>query len=141
MSLRNKALTLGIAIAALCVSTAGALAATAFATTPLNVRAGPGPDYRVVDVLRRGERVDVEYCRGTWCKVTRPGPDGWVSARYLSRGGRSYGDDFYDDDYYDDRFYIVPPRIVRRYPRIYRDYDPDFSACIGGPGASFCIYD
>lgn len=144
MSLKNKALTLGVGLAALIATTAGALAATAYATSPVNVRQGPGPGYRVVDVLRRGEAVEVDYCRGTWCAISKPGPDGWVSASFLSRGGGyrdDYGDDFYDrDDHYDDDFYIDRPRVIRRYPTI-RRYDPEFSACIGGPNARFCVYD
>jgi len=142
MSFKHKALALGVALAALCATTAGAYAATAFATSPLNVRNGPGPQYRVVDVLRRGEAVEVDYCQGTWCAISKPGPDGWVSANYLSRSGRydDYSDDFYDDDYYDDDFYIERRRVIRRYPLI-RPYDPSFSACVGGPNASFCISD
>lgn len=142
MSFKHKALTLGVALAALGATTAGAYAATAFATSPVNVRKGPGPQYSVVDVLRRGEAVDVDYCQGTWCAVSKPGPDGWVSANYLSRGGGydDYDDDYYDDDYYDDDFYIDRPRVIRRYP-IIRQYDPSFSACIGGPNAKFCVYD
>jgi uncharacterized protein YraI len=149
MSLKHKALTLGVALAALVGTTTGAYAATAYATSPVNVRTGPGPGYRVVDVLRRGEAVEIDYCQGTWCAVSKSGPDGWVSANYLSRGGGSYDDDYYDDDayydddyYYDDDFYIDRPRVIKRYPRrIYRDYGPAFSACVGSPNASFCIYD
>jgi len=140
MSFTHKALTLGVALAALVGSTAGAFAATAYAASPLNVRSGPGPGYRIVDVLRRGEAVEVDYCQGSWCAISKPGPDGWVSANYLSRGG-GYDDDFYDDDdYYDDDLYFDRPRVIRRYP-IIRHYDPSFSACIGGPNAKFCVYD
>lgn len=141
MSIKRKAMTLGIVLAALGASAAGAYAATAYATSAVNVRSGPGTGYRVVDVLRRGEPVEIDYCRGSWCAISKAGPDGWVSANYLARGGR-YDDDFYDDDFYDDDFYIVerPRRIIRTYP-IYRDYDPAFSACVGGPNARFCIYD
>ena len=134
MSLKRNAQTIGLALLALCATTASAFAVTAYATDPVNVRTGPGTGYRVVDTLRRGERVDIDYCRINWCLVTKSGPDGWVSASYLSRGG------YFDDDYYDDGFFIDRPRIIRRYP-FYRNYDPDFSACIGGPNARFCIYD
>lgn len=57
-------------------------------TTPLNLRAGPGTGYGVVDVLARGERVDVVRRTGGWCEIRRPGPDGWVSCRYLAETGR-----------------------------------------------------
>lgn len=152
MSFKRKALTLGLALAALFTTTAGAYAAAAYATSPVNVRNGPGPGYRVVDVLRRGEAVDVDYCEGTWCAISKPGADGWVSASYLSRGrGGGYDDDadYYNDDsynddyYYGDDFYIDRPRVIRRLParRFYGGYGPDFSACVGGPNASFCVYD
>ncbi|MHA6300242.1 SH3 domain-containing protein [Devosia sp. CAU 1758] len=64
------------------------------ATVSLNVRSGPGVRYRAVDVLDRGERVEVERCQSGWCRISHSGPDGWVSARYLSNtgGGSSGGD-------------------------------------------------
>jgi uncharacterized protein YraI len=135
MSLKRSALTFGIAVAALVGSSAAALAATAYATSNVNVRSGPGTGYAAVDVLRRGEAVDIDYCRGSWCFVDKSGPDGWVSASYLSRGGYYDDDDYYDDDYYDD-----PPLVIRPY-RSYRPYyyRPRSSACIGSPNASFCI--
>jgi uncharacterized protein YraI len=135
MSLKRTALTFGIALAALAGSSIAALAAPAYATSNVNVRSGPGPSYGAIDVLRRGDSVDIDYCRGSWCFVNKSGPDGWVSANYLSRGG-------YDDDYYDDDFYIDQRPIVRPWrSRPYRDYyyGPRSSACVGGPNASFCI--
>lgn len=54
------------------------------ATRSINVRSGPSTSYRVVDRLFRGEDVNVRRCRANgWCYITHPGPDGWVSARYL----------------------------------------------------------
>jgi len=131
MNLKRTALTFGIALAALAGSSVAALAAPAWATTNVNVRDGAGTGFPVVDVLRRGERVDIDFCRGSWCFVNRRGPDGWVSANFLSRGG-----DFFDD--YDDDVFISP-RVMRPY-RPYRPYRPwGSSACISGPNASFCI--
>ena len=50
----------------------------------VNVRSGPGTSYRVVDRLFRGEDVNVRRCRANgWCYIVHPGPDGWVSARFL----------------------------------------------------------
>ena len=133
MSIKRTALTFGIAAAALIGSSVAALAAPAFATSNVNVRSGPSTGYGVVDVLRRGERVDIDHCRGSWCFVEKRGADGWVSANYLSR-------DRYDDDFYDDDFFIDDRPIYRPY-RPYRPYfyRPRSSACIGGPNASFCI--
>lgn len=137
MKLPRTALTLALAGFALAVGTVGAFAAEAMSTTSLNVRSGPGPGYRVVDVLHPGERVDVDRCVGSWCFVTHPGPDGWVSANYLTRG----------DDRWDDRppVYVHPPYPPREYPyyRPYRPYRPYYqpygSFCLGGKNASFCV--
>ena len=64
------------------------------ATASVNVRSGPGTQYRVVDVLYPGENVNIETCRSSgWCLVSHSGPDGWVSARYLSNDGRDYSND------------------------------------------------
>jgi len=75
--LAAAALVAGITI------TTGALAAQA--TGSVNVRSGPSTSYSVVDTLSRGETVAVRECSSNgWCYITHPGPDGWVSARYLS---------------------------------------------------------
>lgn len=63
------------------------------ATGSVNVRTGPGTQYRVVDTLYAGENVNIETCSSNgWCRITHTGPDGWVSARYLSNDGSDYGD-------------------------------------------------
>ncbi len=68
-----------------------AAAQAAQSTVSLNVRSGPSTNYRVVDVLYEGENVDVERCQSGWCQINHSGPDGWVSASYLTnvdqRGG------------------------------------------------------
>lgn len=131
MSFKRTALTFGIAVAAVVGSSVAALAAPAFATTNVNVRSGPGTGFGVIGVLSRGEGVDIDYCRGSWCFVNRSGRDGWVSANFLER-------DRFDDRFYDDDFFISP-RVMRPY-RPYRPYRGwGSSACISGPNASFCI--
>jgi hypothetical protein len=96
---------------------------TAFAAVPavsaaeavgsVNVRSGPGTSYRVVDRLARGENVNVQRCRSSgWCYITHPGPDGWVSARYLV--SNEFADDY--------------PSSRRMRPNI------SFSIIIGGGG-------
>ena len=83
------------------------MAAADQATASVNVRSGPGTQYRVVDTLYPGETVNIESCRSNgWCLVEHSGPDGWVSARYLSNDGRDYGGGRDDD------------RNVRRPPSI-----------------------
>lgn len=62
-----------------------------YATANVNVRSGPGTSYRVVDVLRPGQQVDITRQSGGWCYVVKAGPDGWVSCRYLAGGTGSPG--------------------------------------------------
>ncbi len=62
-----------------------AMAAPATSNVSLNVRTGPGTSFRVVDTLYPGERVEVKECVSNgWCRIEHVGPDGWVSARYLT---------------------------------------------------------
>ncbi len=86
MALSKKIIAAGFAALALLATSVAASAAPAFATGNINVRSGPGTGYRAIDTLRRGERVDVQYCEGSWCFIEKGGPDGWVSASYLDRG-------------------------------------------------------
>lgn len=90
MALKKNMLMGGLAALMMMVMTAGAYAWTASATASVNVRSGPGTGYRVIDVLQRGERVEVEYCRSGWCFVDqgRFGPNGWVSGNYLTQGAQ-----------------------------------------------------
>ena len=107
----------GLAAAAMLASVGAALAYPAVSTGSVNVRSGPGTSYAVRDSLRPGERVDVQRCQGSWCYVSHSGPDGWVSANYLSRGARSYAPPRvyvtpdYDDNYDNGYYYDYPPSI------------------------------
>ena len=84
------------AAAALCLAagTGAALADTATASSPVNVRYTPGG--AKVGVLYRGEEVEVLKCTGGWCLVSHPGPDGWVSQDYLEFA--DFGDDGQEDE-------------------------------------------
>jgi len=65
-----------------------AMAAPATANVALNLRSGPGTTFSVLDTLTPGETVNVTECvSNNWCYVERPGPDGWVSANYLTPVG------------------------------------------------------
>ncbi len=125
------------AIVTLALGATAASAATAYASTTVNVRSGAGTGYSVVDVLEPGDEVDVNYCKGVWCFVDKPGPNGWVNANFLTQD--YYADD--SDDYYDEddeeEFYIVRPQRpqVRVWPR-YRS-----QVCVNGQNASFCLSD
>ncbi|HEY0032248.1 MAG TPA: SH3 domain-containing protein [Devosia sp.] len=139
MALSKKLLAAGLAAFSLMATAGAAFAAPAYVTGNINVRSGPGTGYSVIDTVRRGQRVDVEYCRGSWCYVEKRGPDGWVSARYLERGGRpGWNDD--DDDY--------RPRHPRRprwddddwgYPRYPYSNGPSSQVCVDGPNSYFCV--
>lgn len=86
MSLLKNVVKSGLALVSVLIMTAGAYAWPATATTAVNVRSGPGTNYRVVSVLQRGQRVEVNDCRGSWCFIqgTR-GSGGWVSSSYLNQ--------------------------------------------------------
>ena len=64
----------------------------------LNVRSGPGTNYRIIGALGNGDRVRRLRCqtngRTTWCEIemlTDMRERGWVSARYLTGGGAQSG--------------------------------------------------
>lgn len=135
MPLKNLALGLTAAFFALACGITAASAASAYASSTVNVRSGPGTGYAVVDVLRPGQRVDVNYCKGNWCFIEQRGADGWVSASYLNADRYDGNDRYDDDDRYDDgSFFIDRPRYrYRSYP-FFRS-----QACFGGPNTSFCF--
>lgn len=149
MALSKKLMAGGLAALALLATTATAFAAPAVATGNVNVRSGPGTGYSRVDTLRRGEQVDVQYCRGSWCYIEKRGPDGWVSASYLSAGGGYPGWD--DDDGWDrpPHWNPRPPRPPHwnpnpRPPRpqpwpTYPGNNNGGSVCFNGPNGYFCI--
>lgn len=63
-----------------------AQAAEAFANAKVNLRAGPDGGYPVVDILKRGERVELLGCIAgyQWCELeTQSRERGWVYAHYL----------------------------------------------------------
>lgn len=148
MALSRKIMAAGLAALALVATTAAASAAPAYATGNVNVRSGPGTGYRVVDTLRRGETVDIQYCRGSWCFVDKRGPSGWVSANYLDRGRPGnwnnnrpgWNDGWNDRPNWNPRP-PRPPHWNPRPPRPQPIYPPHNggSVCFNGPNGYFCI--
>lgn len=154
MALTKKLMAAGLAAMALIATAGAALAAPAYVTGNVNVRSGPGTSFGIVDTVRRGERVDVQQCRGRWCYVQKRGPDGWVSANYLERSGHP---GWHDDDYYDrppvyhprpprpPHWNPRPPRPPHWDPRPPRPHYPHYpqrsggSVCIDGPQGYFCV--
>ncbi|MBB4001612.1 DUF1236 domain-containing protein [Aurantimonas endophytica] len=59
---------------------------TVSATTDLNVRAGPGPNYEIVGAMSTDDTVTLEGCTdsGAWCRVTVDGTTGWAYSQYLT---------------------------------------------------------
>ncbi len=76
---------LGLAAVATFGLTAAASAYDATVTTTLNMRAGPGTAYSVLDTIPAGVLIDAGQCSGSWCRVVFDGRQGWVSGRYLRR--------------------------------------------------------
>ena len=56
-----------------------------FATTDLNVRSGPGPEYTVIGVIAADEQATLDGCAeaSKWCRVTASGVQGWAYSDYL----------------------------------------------------------
>ncbi|MBI1620182.1 DUF1236 domain-containing protein [Aquamicrobium zhengzhouense] len=59
---------------------------TVTATTDLNVRTGPGPQYPVTGVIPSGESAQLHGCieGSKWCSVATQAGDGWAYSEYLS---------------------------------------------------------
>lgn len=56
------------------------------ATTDLNVRAGPGPQYPVTGVIGAGEAAQLDGCieGSKWCSVVTGSGQGWAYSEYLT---------------------------------------------------------
>jgi uncharacterized protein YraI len=84
MNTRN---ILAAGVAALLMSAGAALAQSSVtATTDLNVRGGPGPQYPVIGVLGAGQATTLTGCieNSKWCSVDDGGQKGWVFSDYLT---------------------------------------------------------
>ncbi|MEJ8571431.1 DUF1236 domain-containing protein [Microbaculum marinum] len=80
--LRTTALALG---AGLMMSSAALASFNATATTDLNIRSGPGPQYPVVGVIDNNSAATVNGCMqgSKWCQVAYNGTTGWAYSDYL----------------------------------------------------------
>jgi len=65
-------------------SSADAAAGVTRTTMHLNIRRGPGPNYRRVATIPPGRIVNLKGCSGHWCAVTWRRHRGYVNAHYLS---------------------------------------------------------
>lgn len=92
--MKNRILLSMTAAGALLALSGVALAQTsAIATTDLNVRAGPGPQYPVIGLIAAGEGAALNGCLegSKWCQVTTGSGQGWAYSDYLTGdfGGQS----------------------------------------------------
>ena len=72
------------AVALLCAASAALAEAAWIKGAPLNLRAGPGTQFRILATTLPGERVEVVERTEKWTKVTKPdGTVGWIAAGYL----------------------------------------------------------
>src|SRR3954451_22705435 len=79
-----------------------ALAAPGIVTHSVNMRAGPGPGFPVVDRVPGGARVNIHGCvrEARWCDVSWRADRGWVSAQaleYFYRNRYVYLPDYVDE--------------------------------------------
>ena len=84
------------AAAALLAMSGSAFAAMATATTDLNIRSGPGPQFDVIGVIGAGKGVDIQGCieGSKWCTVAAKAGQGWVYSDYITSdfGGKQVSD-------------------------------------------------
>lgn len=81
MKLQTLTLAAGVVLAS------AGIASAATVTGDLNLRSGPGTNYRVIDTMPAGAQVRVIGCGGAWCRVNWRGAVGFASANYLGEGG------------------------------------------------------
>jgi uncharacterized protein YraI len=82
-----RSFTVGAAVSGFLALSSSALAQTAAtATTDLNVRSGPGPQYEVVGVIPSDGSATVSGCLedSKWCQVAHDGTEGWAYSDYLA---------------------------------------------------------
>ena len=75
------------AATALVAFTGGAFAQSGVvATTDLNVRAGPGPEHKVIGMIGAGQSANLNGCvqDSKWCVVAFENGEGWVYSDYLT---------------------------------------------------------
>jgi len=74
------------AVALFALSGVAAAQSSATATTDLNIRSGPGPEYPVVGVIGASQQTNINGCiQGSkWCQVSHNGVEGWAYSDYLT---------------------------------------------------------
>ncbi len=93
---------------------------TRVASTALNVRKGPGTNFKIVDTLYDGEVVEVEHCNDKgWCFVRKQGRNGWVYSAYLEKPGgkRKVKACFYNLPNYDGKSFCQAAGRIDKLPQ------------------------
>jgi len=84
--LRGATVLLALALAALALSPSPARAETAWVKDELrlNLRTGPGTQFRIIGVIKSGDRVEILERRDGWTQVRPRGEEaGWIPEGYL----------------------------------------------------------
>lgn len=114
MTIKTTLLAAASALILSAAASVAAVAAPAVAQSPVNMRAGPGPQYEVLATVPGGATVDVAGCTGSWCQISYAGESGYANRNYLALAGEfapsagvavvpgyAYDDTpLYSDDYY-----------------------------------------
>ena len=60
--------------------------AMAVATTPLNIRSGPGPEYPVIGAIPTNGQAAILGCieGSQWCQISYNGAQGWAYSQYMT---------------------------------------------------------
>lgn len=76
----------GLALAGLCLYAVAANAATRYVSDQLsvNLRRGPGTEFRIVELVEAGQQVEVLKQQQGWAQVRVNGQTGWVLTRFLA---------------------------------------------------------
>lgn len=85
MKLKGLFKTTGLALAAVLVAAQADAASSAFATSNVNLRAGPSTSYPKITVVPAGASLINNGCLAdySWCDVSFANYRGWLSARYI----------------------------------------------------------
>jgi uncharacterized protein YraI len=89
----KNAIVVAAVVSAAAISIPASAAMVASATTPLNIRSGPGPQYSVIGAIPdRGQATIIGCIQGSlWCQVSYNGKQGWAYSQYMTAtlSGRS----------------------------------------------------
>ena len=83
---KTRLLTAAAILAATSLSGAAFAQTAATATTDLNIRSGPGPQYPVTGLIGANQQTTINGCLegSQWCQVTHEGVSGWAYSDYLT---------------------------------------------------------